>query len=124
MSEGKKTGRPRKEVDWDKVDRMCAIHCTGEEQASILDMSYETLNTRCHEEKGMSFLEYFKQKSADGKMSLRRKQFTAAMDGNTTMLVWLGKNWLGQKDTAELDVKELPQININVMPSESDEASE
>lgn len=99
MSEPKKTGRPRKEVDWDKVDKMCAIHCTGEEQASLLDMSYDTLERRCREEKGVSFAEYFKQKAADGKMSLRRKQFTTAMDGNTTMLVWLGKNWLGQSDT-------------------------
>lgn len=119
-----KGGRPRKEVDWHQVDTMCEFHCTGEEQAAILGMHYDTLDARCREQHGVGFSEYFKQKSAGGKMSLRRKQFTAAMDGNTTMLVWLGKNWLGQKDTADLDVKELPQININVMPSESDEASE
>lgn len=100
MSEPKnKGGRPRKEVDWDKVDKMCAIHCTGEEQASLLDMSYDTLERRCREEKGVSFAEYFKQKAADGKMSLRRKQFTTAMNGNTSMLIWLGKNWLGQADS-------------------------
>jgi len=102
MTEEKnKGGRPKIEIDWDQVDKMCAIHCTGEEQAAILEISYDTLNRRCHEEKSMSFADYFKQKSAGGKMSLRRKQYTTAMDGNTTMLVWLGKNWLGQSDTKD-----------------------
>lgn len=72
------TGRPRKEVDWKVVNQMCAIHCTGEEIAGVLDISYDTLNRRCKEEYDVSFAEYFKQKSAEGKMSLRRKQFTAA----------------------------------------------
>ena len=100
MSEDK-GGRPKKYVDWDQVDKLCALHCTGVEQAGILDMHYDTLDARCREEKGMSFSEYFKQKSASGKMSLRRRQFTSAMDGNTTMLVWLGKNWLGQSDSSD-----------------------
>jgi len=117
-----KGGRPRKEVDWEQVDRMCAIHCTGEEQAALLNMHYETLNTRCHEEKDMSFLEYFKEKSASGKMSLRRKQYTSAMDGNTTMLVWLGKNWLGQTDKTETEIKELPTLNITLSESISDDS--
>ena len=33
-----------------------------------------------------------------GKVGLRRKQFEMAMKGNTTMLVWTGKNILGQTD--------------------------
>ena len=77
---------------------MCAIHCTGDEQAAILEISYDTLNRACKRDKKMSFADYFRQKSAGGKMSLRRRQYSEAMEGNTTMLVWLGKNWLGQTD--------------------------
>ncbi len=36
-------------------------------------------------------------------MSLRRKQWRAAEEGNTTMLVWLGKQYLGQKDKSEMN---------------------
>jgi hypothetical protein len=34
------------------------------------------------------------------------------MDGNTTMLVWLGKNWLGQSDQPEQEAQDLPPIVI------------
>jgi len=104
--------RPRIPIDWDQVDKMCAIHCTGEEQAAILGVSYDTLNRACQREYEMSFAEYFRQKASHGRMSLRRKQYTAAMDGNTTMLVWLGKNWLGQSDQPEVEAQDLPPIVI------------
>lgn len=37
-----------------------------------------------------------------GLASLRRRQFKAAEDGNATMLVWLGKQYLGQVDKQEI----------------------
>ena len=101
----KKVGRPLAPINWKQVDNMCAIRCTGEEQASILDIDYDTLDSACKREKNCSFSEYFAQKSANGSMSLRRKQYTQAMEGNTTMLVWLGKNWLGQTDKQEVTAK-------------------
>lgn len=36
-----------------------------------------------------------------GKASLRRMQFDAAKKGNPTMLIWLGKQMLGQRDRKE-----------------------
>ena len=93
-----KRGAKLKVIDWDTVDKMCAIHCTGEEIAAILDVDYDTLHAACKREKKKQFSDYIKQKSSNGKMSLRRRQYSAAMDGNATMLVWLGKNWLGQTD--------------------------
>ena len=104
--------RPRITIDWDQVDKMCAIHCRGKEQAAILGVSYDTLNRACQREYECSFAEYFRQKASHGRMSLRRKQYTAAMDGNTTMLVWLGKNWLGQADQPEQEAQDLPPIVI------------
>ena len=84
---------------------MCEVHCTGEEQAAILGIDYDTLNRACKREKKCSFAEYFKQKSSGGKMSLRRRQFTTAMDGNPTMLIWLGKMWLGQQEVQQVEQK-------------------
>lgn len=108
---GKKRGKYKtsentyKKIDWKTVDKLCEIQCLGEEIASILEIDYDTFNLACKREKKMKFTEYFKQKSAGGKRSLRRKQYkTAVNDGNPTMLIWLGKQWLGQTDKKELDV--------------------
>ena len=35
------------------------------------------------------------------KIDLRKKQWEVAMDGNVQMLIWLGKQYLGQRDTPE-----------------------
>ena len=119
----KKIGRPLIKIDWEQVDKMCGLHCTGEEQASVLGIDYDTLNRACKRENGKSFAEYFKQKSASGKMSLRRKQYTSAMDGNTTLLIWLGKNWLGQKDQAEVSTGQtetIQKVQIEVIGKDAD----
>jgi hypothetical protein len=95
------TGRPLFHIDWDKVDSMCAIQCTGEEIAGVLGCSYDTLSRGVEREHLSTFAEYFDQKRSNGKMSLRRKQYSTAMEGNPTLLIWLGKNWLGQTDKVE-----------------------
>lgn len=64
-------------------------------------MTDDTLNARCKEKYGMTFSEASKKFSADGKMSIRRKQFEIAMKGDTRMLIWLGKQCLDQKDKSE-----------------------
>jgi hypothetical protein len=102
MTETKK-GRPLADIDWDKVDSMCKIQCTGDEIASVLDLSYDTLQRACKREKGMSFADYLPQKAMAGKASLRRVQWKAATGGNSTMMVWLGKNVLGQTDKSTID---------------------
>ena len=93
-----KTGRPKIEVNFAEVDKLCQIQCTGEEIASFFGISYDTLERRCKEQFKVSLAEYIKEKSAKGKSSLRRLQWKAAMSGNVTMLIWLGKQYLGQSD--------------------------
>ena len=99
----KKKGRPLADIDWEKVDSMCKIQCTGEEIASVLDIHYDTLHNACKREKGMNFSDYLPQKALSGKASLRRTQWKTATGGNATMQIWLGKNMLGQTDKQEID---------------------
>lgn len=118
-----KGGRPTKPIDYSRLDAMCAIHCTGEECAAILDVSYEHLNNQLKKDGNGGFLDYFAQKGANGKMSLRRKQFDQAMSGNSTMLIWLGKQWLGQSDKHEEVNKEegtINKIEIEVISASKD----
>ncbi len=97
------TGRPRKELDFPQFEKLCAICATEEEIAHWFDMSEDTLNRRCQENYGVTFSEVYKKYSDEGKMSLRRKQIQVAMDGNPTMLIWLGKQLLGQKDISAVN---------------------
>jgi len=114
MTDKKPPHRPYFEVNWNTVDSMCAIQCTGEEIAGVLGCDYDTLATACKREKGLTFSEYFDQKRATGNVSLRRKQYSTAMEGNPTMLIWLGKNWLGQADKTETAITSLPPIEIGL----------
>jgi hypothetical protein len=96
------TGRPKKTVDFDTLEKLCNIQCTGEEIAAYFEIDYDTLNRIIHEHYNMTFSEYFNQNRGKGKISLRRVQYQSAMSGNTTMQIWLGKNWLGQTDKQEI----------------------
>ena len=102
-------------IDWDQVDSMCKIQCTGEEIASVLDINYETLERACKREKECKFVDYIGQKKLGGKASLRRNQWKLAQDGNATMLIWLGKNVLDQKDKIETTETESKPIHIEIV---------
>ena len=96
--------RPIKEIAWETVDGLCAIQCTGEEISSVLNINYDTLNRACKRVHGVSFTDYYKQKSQSGKVALRRAQFRLAVeDGNPTMMIWLGKQHLGQRDKSDVE---------------------
>lgn len=99
-----KMGRPKKEINWDELDRLCAIHCTRQEIADWFGVHEDTIDNHCKEVHGVSFSVYYAQNKSKGKMSLRRRQYTKAMDGDTTMLLWLGKNWLDQSDSSRLEL--------------------
>jgi len=96
-----KGGRPQHNLEYATLDGLCAIQCTGEEIAAIFNIDYDTLNRALKRDGHTGFADYYKKKSANGKMSLRRKQFEVAKSGNPTMLVWLGKQWLEQSDKKE-----------------------
>jgi len=98
----KKTGRPKKVIDYELVDSLCEIQCTGEEIASVLNVDYDTLNRHMKNDFGKSFTEYFELKRKSGRASLRRKQWQMA-DNNPTMAIWLGKQYLNQTDKSVVE---------------------
>jgi hypothetical protein len=93
-----RTGRPKVQIDWDQVEKLCVIACTGEEIADFIGIDYDTLVTAIKRKFKKTFSEYFAQKSVKGTASLRRRQFEAAMAGDRTMMIWLGKQRLGQSE--------------------------
>ena len=91
------TGRPRKEIDKKIFENLCGLQCTLEEIAGVFDCSADTIERWCKREYGETFAETYKKHSAKGKMSLRRTQFKLA-EKSAAMAIFLGKNYLGQKD--------------------------
>lgn len=91
-------GRPKIEIDWDQAEKMANIHCTGEEIATLLDISYDTLERAIRRKGHADFADWYKKHAALGKRSVRRQQFDVAMKGSVPMLIWLGKQLLDQRD--------------------------
>ena len=94
-------GRPRKEIDQKEFEKLCGLQCTQEEIAAFFDCSADTIDRWCERTYNLKFAEVFKQKRGLGKISLRRAQMATAESGNATMLIWLGKQHLDQKDTKQ-----------------------
>lgn len=95
--------RPRIDIDREQFQKLCAIQCTLDEISSWFKCSPDTIERWCARELSMSFAEAFKTWSADGKISLRRNQFRMA-EHNVSMAIWLGKQYLGQKDQQDIKV--------------------
>ena len=99
--------RPKKVIDYDLVERLSSIQCTMQEIAVVLEVSLSRL------EKDKEFIRVYKKGIETGKMSLRRKQWKAVEDGNVTMLIWLGKQYLGQVEDRENNNIKKEQLEIN-----------
>ena len=110
-------GRPRKELEdiqfdgWDQLDAL-VVWSTGEYCAERIGIDYDTLVSRIKERTGLSFSDYKEQKKEAMRVNLRKKQYDVAMAGNVSMLIWLGKNELGQSDKNESSVT-VSEISID-----------
>jgi hypothetical protein len=89
--------RPRLQLDEALIERLAAIHCPLVEIAAALNCSVDTL-----ERNYAALIDKGRQK---GKQTLRRIQWDAAQKGNVVMMIWLGKQLLGQSDKLESKVE-------------------
>lgn len=97
--------RPQKEIDQNLFEKLCGLQCTLTEIAGVFDCSEDTIERWCKRTYEEGFAETYKKHSAVGKMSLRRAQFRLA-EKSAAMAIWLGKQYLEQKDNIEFEDKE------------------
>lgn len=97
--------RPKKVINQKQFEQLCAMQCTEEEICSVLDVTDKTLTAWCKAVYKKSFSDIFKEKRQYGKASLRRSQWKLA-ETNPTMSIWLGKQYLGQRDNKDIVVKQ------------------
>ena len=100
-------GRPKKEIDYTTVEKLANIQCTQDEIASFLGISTRTL------QRDEQFMELFNRGRENGKMSLRRIQWKHA-EKSVPMAIWLGKQYLGQRDKVEYTDDGMKAINDNI----------
>jgi len=83
-------------IDLDELEKLGALHCTQEEAADWFGIARETFNRKLRQKQ---YREVWERGRSKGRVTLRRRQMQGVEAGNPTMLIWMGKQWLGQRDT-------------------------
>jgi hypothetical protein len=97
-------GRPSEleNIDMSQVEIMGKFRATHETMADYFGVCVRTIERYMSDEEG-EFCRVYKKGFANCKLKLSEAQVNLAMEGNATMLVWLGKQHLDQKDKQEID---------------------
>ena len=105
-------------IDWTRVEKMAMAGASGVQIAAAIGVHYDTLVNRYKEDNSSDFSEYLTTKREKGNELLLRKQYDVAMSGDKTMLVWLGKQRLGQSEKQQTDVttggEKIDSIKVNI----------
>lgn len=91
--------KPVKHLDEEQIYKLALIGCTHQEIATWFGVSVDTLARR--------YQTIIKEGHESMKQSLKRKQIEVALGGNVVMLIWLGKQLLGQKEPTQ-QVQQVP----------------
>ncbi|HCE10672.1 MAG TPA: hypothetical protein DEQ40_19090 [Oxalobacteraceae bacterium] len=94
-------GRPKADLDLEKLQTLCEINCTLDEIAAAFGVHKMTIIRRQQEEP--EFAAIIEAGRANFRVSVRRQQLALLMAGNATMGVWLGKQYLGQRDQMKIE---------------------
>lgn len=97
-------GRPAIVFDWKTLNAVLKFGANKKDAAEVLECSVDTIERRIKEKYNMTFTQYKKQKMAYMRMRILNKQYEVAMNGNVSMLIWLGKQHCDQTDKRELDL--------------------
>jgi len=105
-----KRGPERMKIDYKKVKEMAQDQCTDSEIGRCIGYTVQGFIKRKKDDQQL--VDALEDGRAIGATSLRRFQWKLAQEGNATMLVWLGKNYLGQTD--KLEQKNDGALNVTV----------
>ena len=99
--------RPKKHnLDTEQVEKLAGFGCTNTEIASFFGCSENTIRR--------SYGEFLTKGRANLKKRLRKAQLDTALSGNSTMLIWLGKQMLGQVDKQEIEhIRPIEEIELD-----------
>lgn len=110
-------GAPQKFFDWELLESLAILEAQcnyvaermliksgmNPYQITATDIAsmHKRINRRLHQRYGLSYVQYVDKKKEHWRLRLRQKQREVALEGNPTLLIWLGKQELGQSDKTE-----------------------
>ena len=108
-----------KSIDKGQFEKLCELLCTLEEIAGFFGTSPDVIERWCIRTYRKNFKEAYAEKSANGKISLRRFQMRQA-ESNPVMAIWLGKQHLKQVDRVESNTIERIEVVSDVPKIEAE----
>ena len=105
----------RHDIPPEKVKMLASFGCTYIEIGKYFGCSEKVIRTRFRTE--------FEQGKEEMKLTLRQLQWKNAQNGNTALLIFLGKNYLNQTDKSQVDMsgnleKVLKEVGFQGNPME------
>ena len=88
---GRVIGRNKTVIPEEQVMELSKLHCTNKEMADFFDVPLQTFVD--------NFRDIITKGRLDTKQRLRAAQLKLALNGDRTLLIWLGKNILGQSES-------------------------
>lgn len=87
---GRVIGRNKTVIPEEQVLELAKLHSTNKEMADFFDVPLQTFVD--------NFRDIITKGRLETKQRLRAAQLKLALNGDRTMLIWLGRNMLGQSD--------------------------
>lgn len=87
---GRMIGRAKTVIPEEQVLELSKLHCTSKEMAEFFEVPLSTFTD--------NFRDIITKGRLETKQRLRAAQLKLALNGDRTMLIWLGKNILGQME--------------------------
>ena len=97
-------GRPKKVIDYNLVEKLAHIMCTQEEIATMFDCDVRTL------QRDEEFCRVFKKGKEKG--AIQSEKAAKLAEKNASMAIFLGKQYLGQRDNIEVKAENTNRITI------------
>jgi len=113
----RKPGRPPADVDLEQFEKLYELQCTQEEIASFFRLSLSTIKRLAATPEVRNILD---RGAALGRISIRRQQFRLLREGSNTMAIWLGKQYLGQREKIDTTLRTPPGEALRIEAEISD----
>ena len=82
-----------------ELEKLCFIGCTDRDIADFFGASVRTIEKLHRKPEYGEVMEH-----ARGRISLRRAQMKLVEKGSVPMAIWLGKQWLNQRDVTPVEL--------------------
>ena len=104
MAQGKKV-----EFTPEDLEKLAILSPSVEEVAAVFEVAKRTVQRYLRKK---DYSEAYERGKSKRRVSIKRAQYQLAMKGHCAMLIWLGKNELGQSDMPEIQGSEpLPWVD-------------